>query len=157
MTTATTVGNVVLKSKGGEKIKFLDVLNIPTLKRNLLSTNCFTDKVAQIFANSERMESKKGNQKIILPMRKEGCARMYVLQAIRISDETVNDVTHNGESEDVGASTMHTLLKSMDINDAHGLCHLGEKLLRIILNGLGVKLTGKLKTYEGCCRVNAKA
>ena len=136
VTTATTVGDIVLKSESGEKIKLLYVLHVPTLKRNLLSMNQFTDKGAQLFANSEKMEIKKGSQKITLPMRKEGGTRMYVLEATRIVYETVNEVTHDGTSEDVRASTMPTLPKSMDINDAHGLCHLGEKLLRITFNDL---------------------
>ena len=69
--TAKTVGDIMLKTENGKKIKLLDVLCIPTLKRNLLSTNCFTDKGAQLFTNSERMEIRRGDQKIILPMRNE--------------------------------------------------------------------------------------
>ena len=157
VTTATTVGDVVLKTESGEKIKLLEVLYVPTLKRNLLSTNRFTDKGAQLFANSERMEIQKGKQKIILPMRKEGCTKMYVLKTTRVGTETFNDVAHGEKTEDVGVSTVPTLPKSMDINEAHGLCHLGEKLLRITFNALGVKLTGKLKACDGCCRANAKA
>ena len=79
--TAKTVGDVMLKTKNGKKIKLLDVLCIPTLKRNLLSTNCFTDKGAQLFTNSERMEIRRGDQKIILPMRNEGGTKVYVLTA----------------------------------------------------------------------------
>ena len=45
----------------------------------------------------------------------------------------------------------------MDINVAHGYCHLGEKLLKTTFNELGVKLTGELKACDGCCRANAKA
>ena len=52
---------------------------------------------------------------------------------------------------------MPTLPKSMDIHDAHGLNHLGEKLLQIMFNDLGVKLTGKLKSCDRCCRSNTKA
>ena len=81
MTTAKTVGNVMLKTENGEKIKLLDVLYVPTLKRNLLSTIRFTDKGAQLFANSKRMEIRRGDQKIILPMRNEGGTKVYVLTA----------------------------------------------------------------------------
>ena len=45
----------------------------------------------------------------------------------------------------------------MDINEAHGLCHLGEKLLRATFTALGTELTGQLRPCEGCCLANAKA
>ena len=80
VTTTKTVRDVMLKTENGEKIKLLYVLYVPTLKQNLLSTNCFTDKSAQLFANSERMEIRRGDQKITLTMRNEGGTKMYVLK-----------------------------------------------------------------------------
>ena len=147
-TTATTVGDVVLKPGSGEKIKILGILYVPTLKRNLLSTNHFTDNGVLQFANSERMEFWKGNQKIMLPMRKEDSANIYILEATCVVSEIVNEVAHNGKSKDIGASTMPTILKSIESDGAHGLCHLGEKPLKITFNVLGVKLTEKLKACE---------
>ena len=52
---------------------------------------------------------------------------------------------------------MIVLPKSLDINVVHGLCYLGEKLLRVMFNFLGIKITGNLLLCDGCCRANAKA
>ena len=49
------------------------------------------------------------------------------------------------------------LTSEMDINVVHGYSHLGEKLLRITHNALGVKLTGTLQLFGGCARSKAKA
>ena len=151
VTTAKTVGDIVLKTQSGEKVKLLDVLYVPTLKRNLLSTNRFTEKGAVLMADNEKMQIRKDKFSITLPMRKEGGMKMYMMETTRVIDESSNNVDAERKTEDVGDSTMATLPKSMDINDAHGLCHLGEKLLRITFTALGIKLTGKLKACDGCC------
>ena len=45
----------------------------------------------------------------------------------------------------------------MDINVVHRYSHLGENLLLITYNDLGVKLTGALQVYDGCEQYKAKA
>ena len=45
----------------------------------------------------------------------------------------------------------------MNINVVHGYSHMGEKLLRITYNALGVKLTGTIQIFGGCARSKAKS
>ena len=59
ITMATTVGDIILISEKGEKVKLLNVLYVPSANRNLLSTNRFTQISAELFANKERMLIKK--------------------------------------------------------------------------------------------------
>ena len=66
----------------------------------------------------------------------------------------MNDVA---STKDSSKTTKEKAPKNMDINTAHGLCHLGEKLLRLTYKNLNVKLTGTLLPCDGCCRANAKA
>ena len=158
VTIAKIVGDLKLESKSGEKVKLLNVLYVPSLKRNLLSTNKFTDQGAKLYADNEKMVIKKDSQTITLPMTTENGMKMYVFQGRRIIDATANAVT------DATDSTRATefneaikLPKMIDVNVAHGLCHLGEKLLRITFKSMGIKLAGVLKPCDGCCRANAKA
>ena len=44
----------------------------------------------------------------------------------------------------------------MEINVVHQYSHLGEKLLLITYDALGVKLTGKLQFCDGCARQKSK-
>ena len=78
---------------------------------------------------------------------------MYCLCVQRIGNEA-HDVA--SELEKIDMPTGRKAVKEMDINKAHGLCHLGEKLLRVTFKALYVKLTGILKPCDGCCRANAK-
>ena len=97
-----------------------------------------------MFVNNERMLIKKvGNYN-----------KMYCLRVQRIGNEA-HDVA--SELEKIDMPTGRKAVKEMDINKAHGLCHLGEKLLRVTFKALDVKLTGTLKPCDGCCRANAKA
>ena len=54
VTIAKLVGDLKLESKSGEKVKLLNVLYVPSLKRNLLSTNRFTDRGAKLYADNEK-------------------------------------------------------------------------------------------------------
>ena len=45
----------------------------------------------------------------------------------------------------------------MDINVVHWYSHLGEKLLYITYNALGVKLTGTLQVCDVCARSKSKS
>ena len=44
----------------------------------------------------------------------------------------------------------------MDTKVVHRYSHLGENLLRITYNALGVKLTGTLQVLDGCEKTKAK-
>ena len=54
-------------SEKGEKFKLLNVLYLPSVKRNLLSTNRFTQKGVELFANNKRVLIKKRKFEITLP------------------------------------------------------------------------------------------
>ena len=75
----------------------------------------------------------------------------------RITDESANDVAESHAAPPTKTSTEIKMPRVIDINVAHGLCHLGEKLLRATFNSFGVKLFGTLLPCDGCCRENAKA
>ena len=45
----------------------------------------------------------------------------------------------------------------MDINVSHSYSHIGEQLLIITYNYLGVKLTGTLQVSDGCSRTKSKS
>ena len=157
-TIAKLVGDLKLESKSGEKVKLLNVLYVPSLKRNLLSMNRFTDLGATMYADNEKMMIKKNSETITLPMTTENGMKMYVFRAKRIIDTTVNTVTDGVESTKATEfNEAMKLPKTMDVNVAHGLCHLGEKLLRITFKSMGIRLTGVVKPCDGCCRANAKA
>ena len=49
------------------------------------------------------------------------------------------------------------LSSEMYINVVHRYSHLGEKLLHITYNDIGVKLTVTLEICDGCARSKAKA
>ena len=68
VTVAKVLGDIAMETQSGEKMKLLNVLYVPTLKRNLLSTNRFTSQGAMLYADSEKMQIKKGSQTITLPM-----------------------------------------------------------------------------------------
>lgn len=139
VTVATTIRDIILISEKGERVKLLNI-HIPSAKRNLLSTNRFTQIGAELFANKERMLIKKDSMGLTLESTRCGNTGMYYLRAKRVGHE-VNDVASASENT-TNADTK--VLKSIDINAAHGLCHLGEKLLQIMKINLNVKLTGTL-------------
>ena len=153
VTVATTVGDITLFSEKGERVKLLNVLYVPSAKRNLLSTNKFTQAGAELYADKEKMSIKKDGKGFTLESTGRGNNRMYYLRATREGHE-VNDVANTSEET---PSTEQKVKRIMDINEAHGLCHLGEKLLRTTYKNLNVKLTGTLLPCDGCCRANAKA
>jgi len=66
---------------------------------------------------------------------------MYYIDVKRIMDESANDVAEVDPSPPTKTSTEIKMPKEIDINVAHGLCHLGEKLLRVTFNEFRVKLT----------------
>ena len=154
-TTATVRGDLDMISDRGEKMTLLNVLYVPSVKRNLLSTNKFIQRGAILLANEEKMQIKKDGKTITLPCKQESGGNMYCLNAKRIVSESINDVGTAESTEE--PSKEKSLPKTLDINVAHGFCHLGEKLLRVTFNALGVKLTGNLVPCDGCCRANAKA
>ena len=45
----------------------------------------------------------------------------------------------------------------MDINVVYWYSHLGEKLLRLTYDALGVHMTGTIEVFGGCARSKAKA
>ena len=153
VTVATTIGDVTLISMKGEKVKLLNVLHVPSAKRNLLSTNRFTQAGAEMYVDKEKMIIKKGSRILTLKSTGYGSNRMYYLHGKRVGHE-LHDVASSGTEN---LTTEEKALKSMDINKAHGLCHLGKKLLRITYKNLNMKLTGTLLPCDGCCRANAKA
>ena len=57
---ARVMGDIEMISEKGEKFKLLNVLYLPSVKRNLLSTNRFTRKGDELVANNKRMLIKKG-------------------------------------------------------------------------------------------------
>ena len=75
----------------------------------------------------------------------------------RITDESANDVAEYHSAPPTKTSTEIKMPRVIDINVAHGLCHLREKLMRATFNSFGVKLSGTLLPCDGCCRTNAKA
>ena len=145
-------GDVELKVANDQKIILCDVLYVPSLHRNLISTNKVTMKGGKMTADSSKMVLSIGKICVRIPMVTEDHRNMYVLKGTRIGTEEVNQVQNVPKT---GKTTK--MPESVDINDAHALCHLGEKLLRTTFKGLGIKLTGELKPCEGCCRANAKA
>ena len=44
----------------------------------------------------------------------------------------------------------------MDITVAHQYSHLGENLMRLTYDALGIKVTGVLEVYDGCARSKTK-
>ena len=88
-------------------------------------------------------------------MKQENGMKMYILEAKRIGKATTNDVGHSvGGNEATEFNEKMKLPKSMDINVAHGLCHLGEKLLRVTFSSMGIRLTGKLNACTAAPKPN---
>ena len=54
VTVAKVLGDIAMETQSGEKTKLLNVLYVPTLKRNLLSTNVFTSQGEMLYADSEK-------------------------------------------------------------------------------------------------------
>ena len=150
--TATVRGDVELKVENGQRMILRDVLYVPSLHRNLISTNKITMKGGKMVADSTGMILSMGKLRVKIPMVTEDGKHMYVLKGTRIGVEEANNVKTDTPNEKIKRMPI-----SMDINTAHSLCHLGEKLLRVTFSELGVKLTGQLKPCEGCCRANARA
>ena len=101
-------------------------------------------------ADNKKMSLKFGKLIVTIPMVSENGKNLYVLSAKRAKSEEAHATSATSVSR-------NDVPEVMDINDAHVLCHLGEKLLRTTFTGMGIKLTGSLKTCEGCCLANAKA
>ena len=157
MTTAKYMRDIDMLSGSGEKFRLENVLYVPSVQKNLFSTCRFTNKGAKMFADSEIMQIKKDQHTITLPMEKDHGRSMYYMRVKRITDESVNDVAESHAAPSTNDSTKIKMPRMIDINIAHGLCHLGEKLLRATFNSFGVKLSGTLLPCNGCCRANAKA
>ena len=147
----TVKGDVDLLLSSGRKLQLRDVLYVPSLHRNLISTNKLTMKGGKMMADSTKMTVKLGKLVVTIPMVSENGKHMYVLKVQRARNEEANNVDGAKETKKIEMPNV------MDINDAHGLCHLGEKLLRTTFSALGTKLTGKLRPCEGCCLANARA
>ena len=148
-TVATVKGDIEMISEIGEKFRLKDVLYVPSVRRNLLSTNKFTNEGCTMIANREKMQIQHQNHTITLPMLHDGGKNMYCVKVKRIFG--TEECSYETDSTELKLPTY------MDINTAHGYCHLGERLLKTTFCELGVKLTGMLKACDGCCCANAKA
>ena len=148
-TFATVKGDIEMISEIGEKFRLKDVLYVPSVRRNLLSTNKFTNEGCTMIANREKMQIQHQNHTITLPMLHDGGKNMYCVKVKRIFG--TEECSYETDSTEFKLPTY------IDINTAHGYCHLGERLLNTTFRELGVKLTGTLKACNGCCRANAKA
>ncbi len=119
----TVKGDVELVLSSGRKLKLYDVLYVPGLHRNLISTNKLTMKGGKMMTDSKRMTLKLGKLVVTIPMVTENSKHMYVL---RVKRSRIEEANNTDESKAVEKFEMP---KVMDINDVHALCHLGEKLL----------------------------
>ena len=81
VTMATTVGDIILMTETGEKVKLLNVLHVPSANRNLLSTNRFTQAGAEMYVDKEKMTIQKDSKTFTLESTGHGNNRMYYLRA----------------------------------------------------------------------------
>ena len=71
-------------------------------------------------------------------------------EALTNHPEEKNDGNDDGNDEKQEWRKKSGLTSEMDIHVVYGYSHLGEKLLRITYNALGVKLTGTIQFCGGC-------
>ena len=96
---ARVMGDIEMISEKGEKFKLLNILYLPSVKRNQLSTNRFTQKGPESFANNERIPIKKEKFEISLPAI-GNYNKMYCLRVQRIGNEA-HDVASELEKIDI--------------------------------------------------------
>ncbi len=119
VTTAKFKGDLDLVSDNGKKNVLLDILYIPSMKRNLLATNKFIQKGAFLVANKNCMKIQKEKFEITLPSRSEAFGNMYCLEAKQVVSELINDVAVI-EENNYEKGTTPVLPKLLDINVVHG-------------------------------------
>lgn len=97
VTVAGTVGNIMLISEKGEKLKLLKVLHVPNKKRKLLSTNRFTQAGAELYTHKERTSIQKDKMIFMLESTGQGNNKISCLRAKQVR-EKINNVAKAGEN-----------------------------------------------------------
>jgi hypothetical protein len=158
-------------NKTGYPIPIKKMHVIPEFAKRILSISTLIDEGYQVSFLKEHVSIKdKSGKEIHCP--RDSTSGLYYLHAKE--DEHVNAVTKEKEKEpqwkdiegevepETGLDTKPMVAmkmpKTSDINQAHDVCgHKGEALLRKTYKRLDVKLTGVLKSCEGCGFAKAKA
>ena len=170
------VGNLYIQPKGHDSVIKLEETYCATkMKKPIISCGKLLEKGWKIEINEVGMNLKyerdDGYKLEVLCER--GADGLYYMSAKPVKESLVynNELSEQGGGENQWKDCEEEIddsgnlknkpraprPKVMDINEAHDkFGHKGEHLLRKTCKTLGIKLTGELKTCEGCCLAKAK-
>lgn len=135
---AITKGEVKLEINK-QSVKLKDILYIPKFGQKIISIGRMLKNSAKMIAEGEKMSVQTKKNTLIFETT-NGSPLMYLREI-------------KGREEEVNANEI-----TMEINEAHEVFgHINDQQLKNTTKVLGIKLTGVMKTCQGCQQAKAKA